>query len=730
MPAKQRVINGITYPRDVAAPEGFPPGWKGVEQVFGENSKLAGKTYVRWSSENGKHRAIPNTTKVWQLHCQDHGLDFDTEYAKYERFLQEKAEERAREQEMRGTVPKGPKRDEYIALSQKHFGELTGPICFALPGWSCRWDLLPDSQQTPKTMKDPDGREYKLVVDIECKFGASITRAGGVVPDELAAAVEAAKNNFEAHALFSTGATRARESGGAIELSAFSSEVRVETAEERQQFRNSRGLKRRKTNPLIVYARTDDYKKWSVRVTALSEAGDAKVEGASAIRNLLVARCFGKRKGNLDFMLHVETTGQEKHAYAALLSGFYFLKGRDDSDRPVYQGIKISGANAKVLVGLDKYVHWNDTNGRWEMGTMRERKAAFAFSSSAVADAVSTQSWMILRSDFGSADSASSSTSRSTETPSAEPAAKLPATPEKRPTPDGELAAKDVAAISAEDTKQEKQGKKRKQHSSKEKKDTSAEDFKAAEDSNREKKDKPGKKKHMATEDTKAQPAVASQDAPALSDEKQGKKRKQDTNQEKNDIAAEDTKAQPAVASQESPTATEDPFEATSRAKWDGVWHTNKIWTYEECTQNRRCGEDLGCVPPPHWPPDVIVAPGKWVDWLPPYWGQCRRDAGAGLKTRFVSPDGTVFGDKISVEKFLNRPLVAPKIPDWPSWLPHDWGISMRSRNGKDIRIWVQPHRTRYVENKHEVEAILVKGEVNQRGSILKVKNPATPDAS
>merc|ERR1712176_1618592 len=83
------------------------------------------------------------------------------------------AEIRAKEREERGQA-EGQKREELIALSRQHFGEITGPITLGFPGWKCRWDFLPDSGQTPKTFIAADGREWKLLKDIECMFGTRI----------------------------------------------------------------------------------------------------------------------------------------------------------------------------------------------------------------------------------------------------------------------------------------------------------------------------------------------------------------------------------------------------------------------------------------------------------------------------------------------------------------------------------------------------------------------------
>eukprot|EP00930_Biecheleria_cincta_P102615 TRINITY_DN9439_c0_g1_i1.p1 TRINITY_DN9439_c0_g1~~TRINITY_DN9439_c0_g1_i1.p1 ORF type:complete len:671 (-),score=94.61 TRINITY_DN9439_c0_g1_i1:45-2057(-) len=248
--AKVRTINGITYPRDVECPDGFPPGWKGVEQSYGEGSQLWGMTYTRWFSLDGKHKSISTAKLVMKLHCEDHGLDFDTEYAKYKKIVKEKADAKAKRQEEEREVQDratADHREKMIAISRSHFGELNGATVFGFPGWRCRWEYLPRSQQAHKTFFDPEGREFKLLKDVECMLGTLITQAGGSVPSGTADMVEAGRTNSAAHALYHTGHARAKEIQGSAELTANSTDVKTETRAQRKRRMATKSRKRRKT---------------------------------------------------------------------------------------------------------------------------------------------------------------------------------------------------------------------------------------------------------------------------------------------------------------------------------------------------------------------------------------------------------------------------------------------------------------------------------------------------
>ena len=60
-------------------PEGLPAGWKGIEQAYGPTSKSAGKTYVRYSSLDGRHRSLLGPKQIVQAHCADLGIPWEDE---------------------------------------------------------------------------------------------------------------------------------------------------------------------------------------------------------------------------------------------------------------------------------------------------------------------------------------------------------------------------------------------------------------------------------------------------------------------------------------------------------------------------------------------------------------------------------------------------------------------------------------------------------------------------
>jgi len=177
--------------------------------------------------------------QIIKAHCTDKNIPWEPEYAKYEKAMEDRrdaeAEIRNAEREARGFA-EGAKREEMIALSRARYGDLTGEIVFGFPGWKCRWDLLPESQQTPKTFTAPDGLQWKLLKDVECMFGTRISKGGQEVED-IDKMVEAGKKNTAAHELFHTGSGKARDYGGVVELEAGKAEEITWTREEEEQKR-------------------------------------------------------------------------------------------------------------------------------------------------------------------------------------------------------------------------------------------------------------------------------------------------------------------------------------------------------------------------------------------------------------------------------------------------------------------------------------------------------------
>mmetsp|Transcript_7548 Transcript_7548/g.20695 ORF Transcript_7548/g.20695 Transcript_7548/m.20695 type:complete len:424 (+) Transcript_7548:47-1318(+) len=371
-PVLVQTINGITYPREVPVPEGLPAGWVGVEQAYGPNSKSAGQTYVRYKSLDGRHRQIMGPKQVVQKHCEDHGLSFEVEYKKYEDALKAKhdreAAERAKERESRGQA-EGEKREEMIALSRAHFGELTGPMCLAFPGWKCRWDYLPDSQQTPKCFIADDGLEWKLLKDIECMFGTRLTQ-GGDKAEKIKKMVEAGKQDTAAQALFSLGAKGAKECMGSYLIDPANPDQEiVETAEERMQRKSAKVEARGKKRSALSGGK-DSLHGFSPSVhpsqtgwAALASQADLET-GFAKFRDLLVQRKFSPDVG----LIAVHTVSEDSR-FASRISGIYYEMPVAVSGRRCYQKLLFS-SRFTVGCGCDGvYILWIASASRWQIST-------------------------------------------------------------------------------------------------------------------------------------------------------------------------------------------------------------------------------------------------------------------------------------------------------------------------------------------------------------------------
>merc|ERR1712048_138144 len=75
---------------------GLPPGWYGTEYAFSATSKSSGKTYITYSTSDGKHKGKGGVTEVFRLYCRDHGLDYEKEYGEYVKSQKQTPGSRAR----------------------------------------------------------------------------------------------------------------------------------------------------------------------------------------------------------------------------------------------------------------------------------------------------------------------------------------------------------------------------------------------------------------------------------------------------------------------------------------------------------------------------------------------------------------------------------------------------------------------------------------------------------
>ncbi|CAE8646331.1 unnamed protein product [Polarella glacialis] len=372
-PPRIQVINGIQYPRDVPVPEGCPEGWKGVEQAYGPASKTAGKTYIRYHSLDGKHKSLMGPKQIVQAHCTDKNIPWEPEYAKYEKAMEDRrdaeAEIRNAEREARGFA-EGAKREEMIALSRARYGDLTGEIVFGFPGWKCRWDLLPESQQTPKTFTAPDGLQWKLLKDVECMFGTRISKGGQEVED-IDKMVEAGKKNTAAHELFHTGSGKARDYGGVVELEAGKAEEITWTREEEEQKREiEKAKKSEKSGEKDFLPSSFSPVTYPVQTGwAILASSEDRQRGFVEFKSILLKRKFPE---DTEFVAVHDVA--EACRFASRIGGIYHQMGKI-SGRRCYQKL-VYAPEAAAGIGCDGlYLMWNASLSQWQISLRPSEKA-------------------------------------------------------------------------------------------------------------------------------------------------------------------------------------------------------------------------------------------------------------------------------------------------------------------------------------------------------------------
>lgn len=380
---------------------------------------------------------------------------------------------------------------------------------------------------------------------------------------------------------------------------------------------------------------------------------------AASLRDLLLARGF-KRKDAM--LLEVVASSQAKHRYADAVTGFYFLKCKDDDDRPCYQRVKLSTSRqgASVLVGMDMYLCWHGPNARWEFTCMKIGKACFAFSTEQISDPCGIGSWRLLRDNFGKAEAQA-------ETRGVGAGCSVVATPPEPSPKKRRLDSHGTQGDSAVDTSS---------------KQTPPEGASTSESAAKVKRtqDDSTKKAAKQTTDIPCPVGVTPTDS-SFSD----------------------------ASSPSAISPANDPVNRDMPGKGDGAIHMEKVYFWEDVEGQR---EHIEPSPPPqevpsHWPAGVRIDPGKWQPWLPKDWGQ-------GLKTQprgddvkvYVSPSGSLCYAKAAVEKKVGELFESPA-PDveWPSWLPKNWAISKRQKvDGQLVKIYIAPGGDRYFNSKPEVE--------------------------
>lgn len=353
----------VTYPRDVPAPEGVPPGWKGVEKQYGPTSKIAGQTYIRYSSVDGRHSSVGSVRGIWQKHCEDNNLDFNTVYNEFLVVQKEITERKLREREELGNIP-GVNRDRMIALFKQTHGDLRGPLVFSFPDWKTRWEYSPSSGQVAKTFTEPNGREWKLLLNLECFFGFKIAR-GGAEAEEVAKLLADA-NERETPAWkdwFHQGSAKARDNGGAYSCNPSTGYSKDMNEEEKAKMNEER------VNLRVKVKRTEkalhDFKETvqppQVGWAALSNLDDIR-KGFVEFKRCLVAQGFGA-----DTELVAVHGLRDSCRFGPRLTGVYYQLPETVADRACYQKLLHAPILACGVCCDGVYIIWHADKARWQV---------------------------------------------------------------------------------------------------------------------------------------------------------------------------------------------------------------------------------------------------------------------------------------------------------------------------------------------------------------------------
>lgn len=98
---------------------------------YGPESISAGESYLNYGHESGKPTNVNSIKKVYELHCEDNRLDFDTEWEKYNKAKEVKAERN-------GKFKDPDRRTTLVARFAAAFGDIQGADVVEFKGWKAR----------------------------------------------------------------------------------------------------------------------------------------------------------------------------------------------------------------------------------------------------------------------------------------------------------------------------------------------------------------------------------------------------------------------------------------------------------------------------------------------------------------------------------------------------------------------------------------------------------------
>lgn len=360
------VEEGVKYPREVPGPFGLPAGWKAIERKFGDTSKCAGQTYIRYAKPDGKG-TFGSVKAAIKEDALDRGADPDQAVQDWEVAVQQEKDEKQREREENGFA-EGKKLEDAIECFRAKYGQLNGATVNEIPGWRGE-SKIQESGQIGAMYYGPHGWRYPLLKNIEAYFGMRML-AGLEVPD-----IEAARN-----------AVQLDENGKPI------NKARRDNIVETLSHVEHRNKKSRRNRFLEEDEVTnDDFQPSEVLfvVKLLSSKSSKELEkigvGAlgeldrevSEIKKILEKRGFGEDVK----MLYV--TGSHKHMQGSTnvldcLSGVYYKRPGEINGKSVYQKIVLSESSPIGVECNFLHLFWSSTRSCWKLGKADDTLAGFA----------------------------------------------------------------------------------------------------------------------------------------------------------------------------------------------------------------------------------------------------------------------------------------------------------------------------------------------------------------
>jgi hypothetical protein len=206
--------DGNTFPRNVPVSDFLhflSERWYSKEQIY-QSGAYEGEVYGRFYSLDGRHKCLMSANECIDIDAADQRYDAVAYRAIYRAaVLKDKRQRLWPDEQKTNGLMKGQtrqKREEAIQRFQDKFGNLSGPVVQAFPGWETTWKHRPDCDKIMTKYTDPGGLHWFLLKDLEAFFGFKM-EAGEDISDIIDAGLAGADKD-----LFSQGYQNAKTTNG------------------------------------------------------------------------------------------------------------------------------------------------------------------------------------------------------------------------------------------------------------------------------------------------------------------------------------------------------------------------------------------------------------------------------------------------------------------------------------------------------------------------------------